>query len=128
MSEEMGRYHQERAADPFYRDERVEHERLTNLELVAVGEIAVDSGEFLIVDPGYIKYLPLQLGVPLTGDDDCDFKSFNFAGVAFGLGDGCWPVTATYADVPGIGRRIVKVEIDTRPLKALVDIRVGNLK
>lgn len=108
---------------------------LSHIEVREIGTAGVDTGRLLISDP---SYLVADLDVSpdldhriLRKEDSAHnawaqsnpqgpytheaifAKGHNGAGVAFsaGLGDGTYPVYATYADVEGWGRRIVRVEI-----------------
>lgn len=89
-----------------------------------IGHCGVDSGQIMIADPCYV-----------VGDDftDADYEkvceltlSDDQAGAlpyemghegkavatSTGIGDGKYPVYATYEDIDGWGTRITKVEID----------------
>ena len=96
----------------------IQQERnIPNTEPTLIGFTSVDSGRLLIGDPEYLNYVGDQvndlLGIGLS-------RSLSFpsghegAGVLLtpGLGDGQYGVYVTFAEVPGWGRRIVKMEID----------------
>lgn len=107
-----------------------------NAELI--GFVAVDSGQLMICDPGYIKDDSKWFGdFNPSNPDENGFYPFNYngacgatlsedragqlafdmghsgAGVAFssGYGDGFYPVFATYIEDEDWGRRIAKIEI-----------------
>jgi hypothetical protein len=103
-----------------------------------IGYVAVDSGQLILCDPCYIEseWKVIKEYAPSGGSDgntypfdyngacgatmskemagQLDFTTgYPGAGVAFssGLGDGYYPVYATYIEDPIWGRRISKVEI-----------------
>jgi len=107
-------------------------------ETELIGFVAVDSGQLMICDPGYIKDDHQWFGEFNPSDsDESGYYPFNYngacgatlsedragqlafengiqgAGVAFasGYGDGLYPVFATYLEDENWGRRIAKVEI-----------------
>ena len=103
-----------------------------------IGWVAVDSGQLMLCDPCYIKsdewqeqeYKPASINntgsYPFNYNGACGAtlsdkqagelhfnNGINGAGVAFttGLGDGHYPVYATYIDDGEWGLRIAKVEV-----------------
>jgi len=103
-----------------------------------IGLVAVDSGQLMLCDPSYISgekwdkdaYSPENAdrngmysfnyngacGATLSEERAGQLKfenNYEGAGVAFssGLGDGMYPVYATYVDDPDWGLRICKVEV-----------------
>ena len=112
------------------------------LERIVIGHVGVDSARLVIADPTYLgghqdqelfsridvlvdeHLADIQVWsdtpesergpVPELSHAVLYLKGHEGAAVVFqsGIGDGYYPVTATYADLPGWGRRIVKVEID----------------
>lgn len=104
---------------------------ITKTETKLIGYCAVDSGQILITDPSYLSdWKDNQMGDTGKGDyswsgacettlDDERAGQLNFpaghagAGVvsSTGLGDGYYPVYATYIDDADWGLRIAKIEI-----------------
>ncbi len=108
-------------------------------ERVTLGVVGVDTASLVICDPAHItdvdpyyieseelgercqdardKWLKDMLQKPGTGGPMAVAipfkKGHEGAAVMFssGVGDGSYEVVATYADVPGFGRRICKVEV-----------------
>jgi len=91
-----------------------------------IGVVAVDSGQLLVCDPGYLKTerqlananeLDQKEREALESKTQSAQLTFNTGneglGVIFhsGVGDGRYDVYATFKDFPGAGRRIQKVEI-----------------
>lgn len=96
-----------------------------------IGFVAVDSGQILITDPGYVSGWGTE-GFGEAGEGHYSYGGacavtlsenlagqLNFgaghagAGVvsSTGLGDGLYPVYAEYVDDPNWGRRITRLEI-----------------
>lgn len=108
---------------------------LSNIEVKQIGEVGVDTGRVFIGDPAYLVVnedvnsdLDHQILSKEDGAHDAwamsnpqdpytheavFAKGHTGAGVSLstGLGDGVYPVFATYADTEGWGRRIVRAEI-----------------
>ena len=91
-------------------------------ERVRLGDVGVDSGQLLVIDPCYLEDWDHQRSYPeachVTGDGTGG--QFHYAsgrpglGVAFrsGFGDGVYLVWATVRDFGPWRRRVVRVEID----------------
>jgi hypothetical protein len=97
-----------------------------------IGFCAVDSGQVIITDPSYLnRWQDNAYGTRVPNGDysyagACDLTlsntdngQMNFpaghAGLGVvsrtGLGDGYYPVYATFADIDGWGERVVKLEV-----------------
>lgn len=91
---------------------------------VLVGRCGVDSGQIMITDPCYMidqgfneaeyqKVCDITLSEtgcgPLAYEKGHEGKAVV---ASSGIGDGYYPVYATYADVDGWGERIIRLEID----------------
>ncbi len=81
-----------------------------------LGQVAVDSGRLMIIDPCYVKYLDNYTPSELATVDDGEVPfPLGHSGMALvfpsGLGDGMYDVYAHYVDLGGWGKRIGKVEI-----------------
>jgi hypothetical protein len=105
----------------------------TKLRTELIGHCAVDSGQLMITDPSYVGYFDqtAEFGSPVPEGHfsyagacnrtlaDGHNGQMNFpaghAGVGVvsrtGLGDGYYPVYATFADIDGWGERVVKLEV-----------------
>ena len=91
-------------------------------ERVRLGEVGVDSGQLLVIDPCYLDDWDHQRSYPeaCLVTEDGTGGQLHYAsgrpgrGVAFrsGFGDGVYPVWATVRDFGPWGRRVVRVEID----------------
>jgi len=92
------------------------------MEKKLIGRVGVDSGRLMVSDPCYaekIKCVSVQKVFENIHEND-GAASLHYKGgseglgVVFssGMGDGLYDVYAYYTDVPGMGRRIAKVEID----------------
>lgn len=93
--------------------------------IVDLGEVAVDSGHLMIVDPCYVfrggaydlmcdRILQLHEDGKDADNHGGEFPASGIAnGVVFesGLGDGWYRVEATVGDVPGWGERVKSVTI-----------------
>lgn len=104
---------------------------ITKTETTLIGWCAVDSGQILITDPSYLAdWRDNEMGDTGKGDyswsgacattlTDEKAGQLNFlaghagAGVvsSTGLGDGYYPVMATYVDDDTWGKRVAKLEI-----------------
>lgn len=86
---------------------------------ILIGSCGVDSGQIMIVDPCYVidgKFSKQQYDECCTvtlGKESAGQIMNSLAVVASsGIGDGYYPVYATFSDVPGWGEVITKLEID----------------
>lgn len=95
---------------------------MSEQDVVHIGDIDVDSGSIIITDPCYWH----ECGMHEDAIDALNpgWKPVNTAEIPHdaghmgkavasrtGLGDGTYPVYATFEDVPGWGRRVAKLEI-----------------
>ena len=89
-----------------------------------IGKCGVDSGQIMITDPCYVidgeftekhyqQVCEITLADGHAGSLPYDLGHEGKAVVSSsGIGDGVYPVYATYEDVDGWGERIMKLEID----------------
>lgn len=100
---------------------------------VQVGSCGVDSGQIMIADPCYLidgdfsekhyeEACEITLSEDRAGPLMYDMGHEGKAVVASsGIGDGFYPVYATYSDDDGWGERIMKLEIDFSDHPLLAD-------
>jgi len=101
-------------------------------EWVKIGVVGVDSGQLMVCDPCYVDrewrcedFTKAKANENFSYNAVCHktlkrmFGQLKFVrghsgvAVAFatGVGDGCYPVFARVAEVPGFGRRVCEVKI-----------------